>query len=230
VLLMLGSAVAQADTISQILTLGSLPANDNGAWNSIATYGCFSLSCVANGSSVTTPGGNTVTESFSLQPGAIFITGSPNWTQSGWPAGSNDLLGSHDTSQAFDQLTLTFGTPVSSFGISAQDFAWTDPFTATMTVTCSAVCSGATSISVSATQSAGVYDPVFLGVSDSGASISSVVITVTGTDEYYFGVGPFALTNGPATPAGPVPEPASLVLMASGLGAFVWKARQRSRA
>jgi hypothetical protein len=239
-LLLLAASVAQADTITAI---SSLVGNDSGSWSNLlpAPSALFPApgSAVPNGSTAASAA-DIVTVSFAqgaTYPGAVYLAGTSwNGPPNGFPAGTV-VLGSHFNGNILpgsDALTLTFTTPVSAFGLYVQDVAYDVTYTATISATFTGGCTGTCTFSNSV-PSDGTGDAEFIGLSDAtGFNISSVTIDVPTTGAFgapqYFGVGPFTLTDplGPG-PRNGVPEPASLMLMASGLAAVAWKLRRRSR-
>ncbi len=219
--------VAQADTFTQLTNVTQITGTpDTVVWSSIGTDDTPVVSGVT---SATTIGGKTIGISFSDSgSGLVYVQGS---STTGWFGGGTTigwtnqyLLGTDDTSPATpDRLTLTFSTPVSEFGALIEAWAYSQPFVASIVD----INGSASSISVSSTSA-----PMFLGVDDtSGANITSLTFDVTGSgSDHDFALGPGTMVFGAGSPPpnGPsAPEPASLLLMGSGIAALLWKARKR---
>ena len=224
------TTLAQADTITQIT---SLSGNDSASWGSISANPNVNTfpNSVANGATVTTGSGNTVTVSFSAAPGvpgAVYIVGT-SWTIWGSPAPETSgsfLLSTHDTGSVADTLTLTFTTPIAAFGTYIQDDASSGGFTASIVGTFSGGGSSSTFTSVSGSAS----NPVFIGISDTAASIKSITLDVTGSSQdHFFAIGNLIIQTTPTGGGqGSVPEPSSVLMMASGAAALLWKVRRRA--
>jgi hypothetical protein len=115
---------------------------------------------------------------------------------------------------------------LSEFGVYVQDWATNTAFTATIAADGGSPCATCTFTSSNG-------NAIWVGIGDStGPGITSVTIDVTdgGVDDHYFAIGPVALQEGGThTNDNPTPEPASILLMAGGVAALAWKARQGCR-
>lgn len=230
-LILLVTSVAQADSFSQIGSLTGTITSAN--WSTVTTP---SLSIItgsdsvtfANNSTTSTTGGNTIQISNSNGNNLIFYNQGSSWLGNFSPG---ELLIATDNPAGADTLTLSFtGTDISEFGVDIQDYGYSS-FEAFITVNGSAP--SATFSEVSAAGNVG-----FLGVEGAnGSDISSVTISIPssgcspcGISPNYFALGTAQIVQGPLGGGGSTPEPASLMLVATGIGAIAWKLRKRARA
>ena len=234
--LLFGASLAQAsDVFTPITAPGQFTPNDTATWGNLNGASVFDSENIVAGSNTSlTNLLKIVTITFTLAPppyGQVVCDGSGcGWTSGTIPV-STWLLTTHAANGApppFDQLTLTFTTPISAFGTYIQDQSYTTQFNATLTTN-----NGGSANFTSDANG----DPMYIGIQDTtaGGTFSSVTIDVpsgaTGVEIHYFAIGQADLVNGPG-PSGPsgVPEPGSIMLVASGIAGLVWKARKHIRA
>jgi hypothetical protein len=200
---------------------------------------------------------NTLTLTFgngTTTPGQVLQEGVIN----GWAGGSGIfdplefLVSTNNTNyDNTDSLKISFNSKIQGFGVEMQDQNLSKQFTATMT----AYDQGGNVLGATTLQSDSTGDPIYLGLLDStSANIKSIVISDTSTpssnanffligsgDVMESGSGVTGSTgsstatgstgsSGPPINTGNVPEPGSVLLLAGGLGALVWKFRKSSKA
>lgn len=227
------ASIAQAATITPVTTVGSLFVNGSADWTNVVVAGGYvpgpglipgdrlynvgpagpttaaNTSGTANSIGIVFTGDNL--------PGIYAVAGS------NWANGSSNLAGSilwtHGNSGT-DTLTLTFATPISSFGANVQAYFLGSEPSAAFTITAQPnIAVGP----VSVTSNDGSQR--FLGF-NSDTLFNSV--TISGLN---FGVSQAYFFTGQGTqPSGNAPEPGTLLLMGGGLLAIGFKLRNRFRA
>lgn len=137
---------------------------------------------------------------------------------------SNIFPGFLSTGNAFGQgsapITITFATGVTELGFFARpNFAGPSGFQFTFTAF-----NGATALNTFNVGTSGATGNLFLGVRATGGDvITSLTVTHTIPD---FAIGPVSFGN--ASPE-PIPEPATIVLLSTGLAGVVARRRIRHR-
>ncbi|MDQ3585883.1 MAG: PEP-CTERM sorting domain-containing protein [Acidobacteriota bacterium] len=152
-------------------------------------------------------GGNTLTFT---KPSGLFVI-------------STIFPGQLSTGNAFGQgsapITITFATGVGELGFLARpNFTGPPGFSFTFTAF-----NGSTALRTFSVGTFGLVGSAFVGVrATDGDVITSLVVNHTIPD---FAIGP--VTFGPAAPSTAVPEPATLLLLATGLAGVAAKVRKR---
>ena len=211
--LVLAAGAADAGTISLWDGTGS---NDSTVWSALGADGA----AIASPFSATSADGVAITGSLAGGVGLVAVqcpAGSCSWT-GGFPAGDS-LVWAFDSANAVGTapLTLEFGTPVLAGGLEIQAdvpgafFATVEAF------------AGATPLGGGGLSSDGAGDPVFVGLQDTDAEITSLVFDLSacgnadaGCDVHDFAADTL-LSKNPSTPPPPAPEPASALLLLSAL-------------
>jgi hypothetical protein len=207
----------------EITSRALLGANELLDWSAFGP--AFTL--VPNGSTVTTPLGNTVTVSNTVEPATPFrvfqqvppvVTGF--WNGNFAP---RDLVLSPNGRPG--DILIQFATPVFGAGAQIQAALLGSDFTATIVVT---DIHGTTSFSeTGASNSNADNSAIFLGVRDSVADIVSIDYSATGlgTDTNGPGINQLSISE--------TPVPATLPLFATGLGGLGllgWRRKRKSAA
>lgn len=211
---MLAAGAAQAGVVS--LWDGITPApNDSTVWSGLGPDGTVLSSPFL----AISTGGNPVSGSFAGSSGLVAVqcpaAPSCSWT-GGFTAG-NSLVWAFDGANGVGSgpLTLGLGTAVLAGGLDLQADA-PGAFTAQV----EAFDASGASLGGGGVASDAAGDPVFIGVQDSVAEITSLVFSLTGCtgtcDLNDFAVGTLLLKE-LTTPPPPIPEPGSLFLLGSAL-------------
>lgn len=137
--------------------------------------------------------------------------------QTDFAAGTRLLL---SQGGANNVTTIDFAGGVTELGFDLQDFPVVGNFTVE-------VFNGATSLGTfSVADIAGDGVPGFFGVGADGGDVITRLVITGFTSNY--AIGPLSYVNGPAAPA-EVPEPATLLLLSTGLAGAFGASRRRGR-
>ena len=205
-------------------------SNDTTSWSGLGGDG----TALGASFSASSAHGNAITGSFKTGGSGLTAIQCPaipscSWT-GGFTAGDTTVWAFDSTSGVgTGPVTVGFGTAVLAGGLELQADALPGAFTAQ-----AEAFAGGTSLGTFTVTSDAVGDPVFIGVQDTVAEITSIAFDMTscpGTcDVHDFAVDTLLSKNPSVTP--PMPEPASLVALASaliGFGSVKLRRRRRRR-
>jgi len=221
--LLLFSVWGWADTTTLVTSQSALGANDSTDWAQLGADGTV----VPQGATATSAAGNTVTVFFDEYGGGVSgltsveCPAAPSCSWTGGFTPGETLIWAYDGTNGSGALLTYFSNAVSGAGLSIQSDA-PGAFTGEVQVLF-------TDNSVStlySVDSDADGDPLFLGITDNnGANIAAIGFDMINSgSDHDFAAGTLYSVN----PSTSTPEPASLLLLGSGLAGMIWKKKFRA--